>query len=154
MAGFFDYPDGSGQGALDDNVLLPDLSRADWDRLVDGMERRRIAAGEDVIRIGDVDRSLYLVVSGSVQVLVPAGDREEVVRVQGAGTVLGEVAFFDGRPRSATVRATEPTEVLRLGQEAFTTLAARHPDLGRKVVLDLGRILAVRLRQAEDRSGG
>jgi CRP/FNR family cyclic AMP-dependent transcriptional regulator len=152
MSTFFDYPDGSaGPGGADDLVFLGDLSRTEWDRLVEGMERRRYGPGEDVLRFGEVDRSLYLVASGSVDILVPDGDGERAVRVQGTGTVFGEVAFFDGRPRTATVRANTATELLRLGPEAFTTLAARYPDLGRKVVLDLGRILAVRLRQAEAR---
>jgi CRP-like cAMP-binding protein len=63
------------------------------------------------------------------------------------GTVIGEVAFFDGRPRSAGVRAVTECELFRLSFEAFEVLAAREPALGRAVLLDLGRILAARLRQ-------
>src|SRR4051812_36839815 len=106
------------------------------------------------MRRGDVDRSLYFVAAGSVEVFVGDGRTERSIRVQGPGTVLGEVAFFDGRPRSATVRAVTTAEVLRLGTDVFDGLAGRHPDLGRKILLDLGRILAVRLREAEARHDG
>jgi CRP/FNR family transcriptional regulator, cyclic AMP receptor protein len=150
VATFFDYPDGAtGAGTDDDLVFLSGLSPAEWDRLVAVMERRRFAAGDVVMARGEADRSLYLIASGSVDVLMSDGRDERSVQVQGPGTILGEVAFFDGRPRSATVRALTDAEVLRLGTEGFDVLAGRHPDLARRVVLDLGRILASRLRQAE-----
>lgn len=150
MGTFFDYPDGgAGRSAEDELVFLGGLSPAEWERLVAVMERRRFSTGDVVMARGEVDRSLYLVASGSVEVFVADGRDERSVRIQGPGTILGEVAFFDGRPRSATVRAVTDAEVLRLGTEAFDVLAGRHPDLARRVVLDLGRILALRLRQAE-----
>jgi CRP-like cAMP-binding protein len=115
------------------------------------MEHRRYAAGEVVMARGDVDRSLFLVASGTVEVEVPHGGHGTRVRELGAGTVLGEVAFFDAMPRSSTVRAVTDCDILRLGEDAFEALAARHPDLGRTLLLELGRVLAVRLRQAEAR---
>jgi CRP-like cAMP-binding protein len=117
------------------------------------MERRRYGRGAVVLARGDADRSLFLIASGSVEVLVHEGNKERRVREQGPGTVLGEVAFFDGMPRSATVRALTDCELFRMGADAFEVLAARHPDLGRRVLLELGRVLAARLRQAEARGG-
>jgi CRP/FNR family transcriptional regulator, cyclic AMP receptor protein len=154
VTAFFDYPTGAADSAPDrELVLLEQLSPTEWERLVDVMERRRCPAGSVVIARGDADGSLYLVSSGLVEILVPYGRRERVVREQGPGTVLGEVAFFDGKPRSVTVRAVTDSELLRLGHDAFEVLAARHPDLARKILLDLGRVLATRLRQAEARDG-
>jgi CRP-like cAMP-binding protein len=72
----------------------------------------------------------------------------------GPGSVLGEIAFFDGKPRSASVRALTDTELLRLSADAFEVLSTRHPDVGRKILLDLGRVLALRLRHTEARHGG
>jgi hypothetical protein len=40
-----------------------------------------------------------------------------------------------------------------LSSDAFEVLAARHPDLGRQILLELGRVLALRLRHAESRDG-
>jgi CRP-like cAMP-binding protein len=164
VAAFFDYgagrPRSAGvsagppDGPEQELVLLADLGPADWERLVSMMTRRRYGAGDVVIAAGERDQSLAVVASGAVEVLVGEGRRARRVRAQGPGSVLGEVAFFDGRPRSATVRAVEPSEVLTLDAEAFEILAARHPDLGRRLLLDLGRILAVRLRQAEGRGDG
>jgi len=61
--------------------------------------------------------------------------------------VFGEQAFFDGLPRSASVRALSDGEVRSLTREAFAVLAAREPELARALLLDLGRILSLRLRQ-------
>lgn len=156
MSSFFDYPDGPDHeagGPETELVCFAQLHHSEWDRLVAVMERRRFAEGDVVMGVGERDRSLYLIASGSVDVRL-GGREAKVIRVQGPGTLLGEVAFFDGRPRSATVTAREPSEVLRLSDEAFHGLAGRHPELGRKILLDLGRVLAVRLRQAEARLGG
>jgi CRP-like cAMP-binding protein len=60
------------------------------------------------------------------------------------GSVFGEQSFFDGCP--ATVRALSDGELRSLTPEAFEVLAAREPDLARMILLDLGRILSLRLR--------
>ncbi len=151
MSTFFDYPDDGNVHRGDDAVCFATLSQVDWERLVAAMERRRFTAGDVVMRRGEAERSLYLIASGSVEVFVGDAENERSVRVQGPGSVLGEMAFFDGRPRSATVRARADGEVLRLSETAFDGLAGRHPDLGRKILVDLGRILALRLRHAEAR---
>jgi CRP/FNR family transcriptional regulator, cyclic AMP receptor protein len=93
------------------------------------------------VRAGDDDRALYLVLSGRLQALVEGATAIE------PGSVFGELAFLDGLPRSATVRAVEDGEALRLSFDTFETLAARHPELGRAILLDLGRIAALRLRR-------
>ncbi len=60
------------------------------------------------------------------------------------------MAFLDGRPRAATIRALTDGELLRLSFESYEVLAARYAELGRAILLDLGRILAARLRQANE----
>jgi CRP/FNR family transcriptional regulator, cyclic AMP receptor protein len=53
--------------------------------------------------------------------------------------VLGEVAFLDGGPRSATLFAITDGELLRLRLESFEVLSARDPELGRAILFDLAR---------------
>jgi len=101
----------------------------------------RFRAGEDVVRAGDVDRSLYVVLDGR---LAPSVGGSAAIE---AGSVFGELAFLDGLPRSATVRATADGEALRLSFDAFETLAARHPELGRAILLPVGWIAALRVRR-------
>ena len=69
----------------------------------------------------------------------------------GPGAVFGEIAFFDGAPRSATVTARQAVELMLLPHTAFDRLAAWHPRIARELLLDLGRVLAHRLRKTEAR---
>src|SRR6266478_3052702 len=65
------------------------------------------------------------------------------------GSVVGELSFFDGGPRSAAVRAVTPVALAELTAADFEVLRKRHPDLACRLLADLGRILAGRLRRAE-----
>jgi len=64
------------------------------------------------------------------------------------GSVFGEISFFDGAPRSATIRSKTPGTAIRITTETFDTLAAWEPVIARKLLFDLGRILAMWLRWA------
>ncbi len=106
--------------------------------------RRRFAAGEEIVREGDVDRSLIIVLTGELSFL--RGDR--VLSTIAAPSLVGEVGFFDPGPRSGTLRARTDGELLQMSFEQFETLAAASPSLARTILLDAGRIVAIRLRRA------
>ena len=67
----------------------------------------------------------------------------------GAGSVIGELSFFDGGGRSALVRAVTPAVLAELSPAEFDALAVASPVLARRLLFDLGRILAQRLRAAQ-----
>jgi CRP/FNR family cyclic AMP-dependent transcriptional regulator len=142
VSSFFDYPtDPRPPSQL---TFLPGRPDEDLRRIARHADRIRFSAGEMVLRLGDRDRALYIVLSGELEALVDPPAPIE------AGTVFGEVAFLDGSPRSATVRAVTDGEALRLSFEGFEMLAARHSELGRAILLDLGRIVAARLRRVTE----
>ena len=154
FSSFFHYPgdDGDGSDKGDEVVVLGDRSPQEWEAIRDHSELLRFAPGDVVIAHGDEDRALYIVVRGSLEATVPqAGRRSRTKRVGTieSGSVIGEMAFFDGRPRSATVRALTDVDLLRLRHEAFEVLAAKEPALARSILEDLGRTLAARLRRAQ-----
>jgi CRP-like cAMP-binding protein len=130
-------------------VFLPQCDEEDWRRILRYCDRRRFRAGEDVVRSGDVDRSLLILESGVLD-LVIAGEHggERVLHAIEAPSVVGEVAFFDGGPRSGTLRAQTDGDLFRLGFAAFEALSAEMPALARAILLDSGRMLALRLRRA------
>jgi CRP/FNR family transcriptional regulator, cyclic AMP receptor protein len=148
VTSFFDYP-----GDLPNELGATFLASAtddDWAEIRAHGEVRRHRAGETVIAGGQADRSLYVVLSGRLEAVMAQGRRRQRrVTVMDTGTVVGEVGFLDGLPRSATVRALDDVELLRLPFGAFEALAAKNPALGRAILLDLGRILAMRLRTVE-----
>jgi SulP family sulfate permease len=161
---FFDYPGTGNAGTAAQepaaDVLLPDASERDWAVLLRHCRRRRLGRGETLIDPGEPvgspsgsSRSLFLLIEGSVEVLVPTGGRAagrmRKLATVGPGSVLGEMSFFDRAERSALVRATTPVEVAELGIAELDALTEEDPRLGRQILFDLGRILAQRLRRAQ-----
>jgi CRP-like cAMP-binding protein len=76
---------------------------------------------------------------------VRAGARGVLATLE-APASLGEAAFLDGKPRLVAVRAATHGELERLSWEAFEGLSARDPQLARDVLVDVGRVLAARVR--------
>ncbi|MEY2474262.1 MAG: family transcriptional regulator, cyclic receptor protein [Actinomycetota bacterium] len=124
-------------------------SFSEWDALAAYMEPRRFSPGETVLVPGEPDRSLYLLAEGTVEAIVTSKSGSKRTTVMEAGALFGEVAFFDGGARSATVRGVTHGELLRLGFPQFEAMAADRPELARALLLDLGVRVAGRLRAAE-----
>lgn len=144
-SGFFSYPTGR-EDDSDELVFLDDRPEDDWSRLLGYTTTRRFSAGEVIIEYGEAERALYIVVDGWLRISVPGKGPSGTVAPH---SVIGELAFLDGRPRSATIEGETSGELLRLSFDAYEVLAARYPDLGRAIALDLGRIAAARLRRSE-----
>jgi CRP-like cAMP-binding protein len=96
--------------------------------------------GDEIIKEGDVDESLYVIVMGRVSVLKGQRTLAEL----GDGEVVGELALLDPAPRGATVRALSDVTLLRIGGEAFFEIMQDKHEIARAVM----RVLAKRLRLA------
>jgi CRP/FNR family transcriptional regulator, cyclic AMP receptor protein len=86
---------------------------------------RRFAVGAVLVREGDLGGSLHVIVKGRVRVeRAEAGSGSSVLLGElGPGEVVGELAVFDGGPRSATVSAIVPTVTLEIaGADVKATL--------------------------------
>jgi len=139
------------QASLEDSHrgFLGDLHEADVAVVLGYTQARLYAPGEFAVRQGEKDRSFFIISRGSFEVVVPTDQGSRQARVLEAGDLFGEVAFFDGRPRSADVIALEEAEALVLTEGAFQRLRLTHPRLALRFVLDLGRILGERFRASD-----
>jgi aromatic-L-amino-acid decarboxylase len=103
-----------------------------------------VAAGQDVIRRWDSDRSFYIVLSGCYDVFIDG----RPIRTLGPGDHFGELAARDwgggyGYARLATVRCAEPGRLLRLTSGDFQRLVEAEPT----VRAGLAAVMAERLRE-------
>jgi len=147
LSSFFDYGSGAPLESEPPLIFLPTLPAEDWSLLLAVAERRSFAAKEVLLRQGESTRAFYIVAQGELEVVMQdAAGHERLISTITANSIFGEQAFFDGLPRSATVRATRAGELFGFSPDACEVLAARHPELARTVLLDLGRILSLRLR--------
>jgi CRP-like cAMP-binding protein len=131
-----------------DLLFLPEATASDWATVFSHAEVRRVGAGLALVQAGEDDRALYLLTEGTVGVRLPRD--ESAFKTIDAPSVVGELAFFDGRPRSATLDAVTDVEVVRLDEAGFERLAAAAPELAHAILRDLARILALRLRMASE----
>lgn len=79
--------------------------------------RLRVPAGETIFREGSLGGCAYVIGSGLVEILVSRNGGEMLLARRGPGEVLGEMAMIDERPRSATARAVEDCELIRISRE-------------------------------------
>lgn len=136
-----------------DYLLLAEWGEAEWRKLLAVTTPRPYKASEVVIQRGVVDRALYFVAAGALEVGVTYVDGISISPLAkiGAGSVIGEQSFFDSEPRSANVWAVTDGELLCLTQARFHELARREPVLVRDLLFALGRILSLRLRNTSMR---
>jgi SulP family sulfate permease len=119
---------------------------ASAERFVGMLERRRITKGSALIKQGDISDDLYFLESGRVTVLVTfASGAVMRVRTMGPGTMVGELGFYLGLARSATVVADEPAIVYRLTRELLTEMSRSEPGLAGHFHEFMARRLSARL---------
>lgn len=149
--GLFDYPTVSSGTPVRQTppsfTFLEHLPQSDWEKILAIVETRHFRAGDVIIRMGERDDSFYILTAGAVLVIrLDRRGGEQIVTKIPEGSVFGEIAFFDGRPRSATIRASSNGSAIRITRSNFEHLRAWHPEVAHRMLLDLGRILAIRLR--------
>ncbi|MBT9385129.1 Crp/Fnr family transcriptional regulator [Pseudooceanicola sp. CBS1P-1] len=112
--------------------------------------RRHYDAGQIVFDRDSRDGDVYFVRSGAVMAIYWTADgRELVFSKMGPGSYLGELAALDDGPRSVSIYAQQPTEVLVLGQAGFLWLLEEVPALKLQIIRDLsGRVRALTERVA------
>lgn len=136
----------------DDDAFKAQLSAAQWQQLAAAMHRREIAAGDLLVRRGDVEPRAYLVESGQLQVFVTGGPpRSHRVALLGEGAMVGEPALFGAAPRMAHVEAVTAAVVWSLCAGRLHELAGEAPTLVLEVLRAAGAVMAARLRANQER---
>jgi len=110
-------------------------------------QRRDYKAKSVVLKQGEVSDSLYLILDGSVSVMVEdesEPDHMLVVSYLNSGDFVGEMGLFDDEPqvRSAMVIAKTACEVAEISYERFHQIGAQFPD----ILYAISRQLSNRLR--------
>ena len=114
-------------------------------------ERRALAAGEVVFEEGEPGDGFYVVTAGRVEVVKGLGSDERVVVSLETPAIFGEMALLDGAPRSATVRARGPAEVLWFPRQSFARLLREERLSAYRMIHQMARVLVSRQRQTTAR---
>src|SRR5437879_378789 len=73
-----------------------------------------------IVREKEADKDAYIILSGKVEVYKGSGNKKLSLAFLGPGQIFGEMAMVLERPRTASVRAVEPTKVWRIDADTFT----------------------------------
>lgn len=110
---------------LDEIPLLKDLDAEELAIVAANMKRHEVEEGQVVFREGDPGESLFFANRGLLE--VRAGENR--LGVVSAGQCFGEFSFLTREPRTATVAALEPSELLELSAESMRAVVKAHQRL-------------------------
>ena len=130
------------------NYLVVGLNDAQVAEIAALAKLRRLTAQETLIRAGDPGGDFFVILNGRLNVLTPDGDKLSEV---GPGSVLGEISLVDAGPRTATVIAIGLVDVAVIPTPDLRRFLSQNRDLGFTVLANLSRVLAGRLRLANEK---
>jgi SulP family sulfate permease len=116
------------------------------DRLLRFLERLQVEAGGYLVRQGDEASDLYFLEQGEASIYLELeADRRARIRAIGPGTVVGELGFYVGAKRTASVVADSPAVAYRLTRGALAEMQAAEPELAAAFQGFMVRLLADKL---------
>jgi uncharacterized membrane protein len=126
--------------------LFEGLSDDDREALAQRLAEKSFKPEEMVFAKGDQGSSMYIVLTGAVQIFLPPPDKETpavVLKDVRTGEYFGELSLFDDKPRSASVRASVDTVLLELTREEL----GEHLHKSKNAALAILSEMANRLRE-------
>ncbi|HPC82856.1 MAG TPA: cyclic nucleotide-binding domain-containing protein [Thermoanaerobaculaceae bacterium] len=110
--------------------LFSELSDPDLVALMQGLRLLTFEPGEIVVTEGEPGDSLFVLSSGRVRVYArDRAGRNRQVRLLDEGEFFGEISLVTGQPRTATIVAATPCELLELHQGSLRVIGEKHPQV-------------------------
>jgi CRP-like cAMP-binding protein len=125
--------------------LFQDLDRKSLEAIANAAVEQSYTVGQEIVRQGDTGVGAFILKTGRVEAIQDRGGHQHRLAELKTGDVFGEMALLDEFPRSATVRAIEPTTCLGIQRWHFRGILESHPQ----IALALLPVLTKRLRNAE-----
>lgn len=124
------------QPRIPSGPLFERLTPEEREAVAAEMVHREYAEGDIVITEGEQGSSMYVIVTGEVKVYTKGPKGESVFLADlHEGEFFGEVSVLTGRPRTATITASKPSELLCLDKEGLDRVIVRFPRV-REVLED------------------
>jgi CRP-like cAMP-binding protein len=121
--------------------LFASVSKQGLRLLAQAADEIPLTAGRTILQEGETGQELYVILDGTVRVI--QGGRK--VAELGPGGFVGELAFLDHAPRSASVVAVTDVRVLVLGPRQLGVILDREP----RMALPMLKALGERIRRSE-----
>jgi CRP-like cAMP-binding protein len=122
------------------SALGKDMTEDDCKVLVSVMGLRQYQDGDILVREGEADNTLFILVDGKITVNSKINGIDTTVYTMKVGECAGTRAFVDMATRQATLRAVGDTTVYTLKPQDFETLLTKHPRVVYKFMRGLFRL--------------
>lgn len=132
--------------------ILGQLSDEDIEWMLSAGASFRIPKGAVLIREGQTNRELYIVLDGSLSISTKANQGKEIARL-GTGEIIGEISFVDSRPPSATVVAAHDSLIFKLNRTRLSEHLETDTAFAARFYRALAVFLANRLRTTTSQLG-
>ena len=136
--------------------LFDTLGAEDLEALAGRMTERPFKGGEKVFDKNDAGSSMYVVLSGAVQIFLPGSGPDEppvVLKDARIGEYFGELSLFDDKPRSASVVATVDTTLLELTRADFSDHLSKSQTAALTILAEMAERQAGGSRRAAPQGG-
>lgn len=128
--------------------LFADLDERELSAIAAVAKSRRYAKDDVVFHADESGDVFCLIREGQVKITMISPEGKEIIlSLLGPGDFFGEMALLDDEPRSATVVATEPLDLVTIWRSDFLQILAENFDITKKVLAEISR----RLRTASNR---
>lgn len=123
---------------LNNVPLFSGLSEDELDALIKLCETREAPKKTNIIKKGQAADSLYIILSGKVEIYVTDNRGKEVVfNVQGPGEYFGELALLGGTERTASVVTLEDSKFLVMSKQTFLDFLENNPRISINLIRGL-----------------
>lgn len=132
--------------------FLGQLNDRDIEWMINNGTKNEIKPGEFLIQKGKAIDSLFIVLSGQLNVFSDT-KKSEIIAKLGSGEVVGEMSFIESRLPSVSVAAASNTEVFKISKDIINVRLSSNPEFRASFYYALALFLSNRLRKTTDQLG-
>ncbi len=130
--------------------LFENMNRQDWNLLSNLFHERKYVKGEIIFEKGMPGLGMYVILEGDVKIVENSDEGGSVLAQLTTGDFFGEMAVIQKGTRNATAIAVSPCELIGIFRPQLRELLKDRPRLGKLIYERLARVMADRLRMADD----
>lgn len=137
--------------ALRNVPVFADFSKRELREVERIVHHRDFKAGEIIFRQGDPGLGMYIIIQGDVQIVNNENPDNPIIYSELTdGDFFGDLALVDDASRSATALSSGETRLISFFRPELQDIITRFPAIGNKVLMNLAKVIASRLRKTND----
>lgn len=129
-----------------DNMICESLTRSEVDTMTHYLQEKTLRRDAIISDMGEVGNSMYFIIAGKVAFSTSDGQGEADVGRQGKGNLIGEMSFFDRKPRMLKmVAASKEVKLVEITRSMYDRLKVEHPyiavNLAENAIVSLDHLI-------------